>query len=187
MWGRNAWLLLTDLDELFSSRVPASVTDMLRDEDGCLLNGPHNHIWLQGRPEQVYIGLFDVYCAMCGSSSYAETQALANDESVDVLRQWTIRCAYVCANAQYNVSSNHRDKERTTVNTGWKSMVDPDSNLFKYSVHEGNVAYQKWAGTRSDNQTCAYLGHLRNAFHMRIVGTDFEGMPQAVTDWHWPL
>lgn len=64
-------------------------------------------------------------------------------------------------------------------------MVDPDSNLFKYSVHEGHTAYQKWAGTNADNLTCAYIGHIRNAFRMRV--TDFRGMEHTATNWLWPV
>ena len=80
---------------------------------------------------------------------------------------------------------NDRDKERTKASTGWKSLVDPDSNLYKYSVHEGFVAYMRKPNARADNQTCAYMGHIRNAFRTRV--SKFDTMEQSVDDWLWPL
>ena len=64
-------------------------------------------------------------------------------------------------------------------------MVDPDANLFKYAIHEGHVAYHRSASASANNKTCAYIGHMRNAYGTRV--TNLDNMDQAVRDWHWPL
>ena len=96
MWGRNAWLLLTDLDELFSTRVPSSVGRMLRQPDGCLLHGQKAHEWWEGAPEQVHLDLVDVYCATCPPGVRGEANVLARNAAVDVLEHWTVRYVYTC-------------------------------------------------------------------------------------------
>lgn len=95
LWGRNAWLLLTDLDELFSTRVRSSVVDMLREPDGCLLHGRRKNN-RRSPPEQVHLELIDVFCASCPTDSNSELELLMGHESLAVLRHWTIRCALCC-------------------------------------------------------------------------------------------
>ena len=101
MWGRNAWLLLTDLDELLSTRVPSSVVDMLKEPDGCLLNGRRKHDWWKGPPEQVHLDLVDVYCPTCGSDTYSEADALTSNDALSVLQRWTVRYAGVAYDCQF--------------------------------------------------------------------------------------
>lgn len=75
--------MLTDTDELFSTRVPTTVTDMLKEPDGCLVHG-HNQVVA----EQWHLSLVDIYCPTCDT----ETHVLGNDGTLEVLQRWTVRC-----------------------------------------------------------------------------------------------
>ena len=92
LWGRNAWLLLTDLDELFATGGLSSVVEMLREPDGCLLHGRSTRDWFtSGRPEQIHVALIDVYCATCPIDGHGERKLLLSNESLTVMRHWTVR------------------------------------------------------------------------------------------------
>ena len=81
--------------------------------------------------------------------------------------------------------ATHRSRESSKLSTAWKSLVDPDSNLFKYSINEGFAAFMHRPTMRTDNRTCAFVSHMRNAVRGRV--TSFKNMDHDTTDWLWPL
>lgn len=94
-----------------------------------------------------------------------------------------IRLASVHNNLHTHTS--HRSKKPTTASTSWKSIVDPNSNLYKYAVHEGFGVYTTRPHVHLDNWTCGWIAHLRNSYRSRVAPDDH--MDHNVSGWLWPL